>query len=57
MLNRLEVSSDEKTSCERVKGKPAHVIGVEFGEKVLWKFTVQGLDQKMEKINARWGLE
>ena len=28
---------------------------MEFGEKVLWKFTVQGLDQKMEKINARWG--
>ena len=38
-----------------VKGKPAQVIGVEFGEKVLWKFPVQGLDQKMEKINARWG--
>ena len=55
LLSRLEVSSDGKTSYERVKGKPAQVIGVEFGEKVLWKFTVQGLDQKMEKINARWG--
>ena len=27
LLNRLEVSSDGKTSCERVKGKPAQVIG------------------------------
>ena len=55
LLNRLEVSSDGKTSYERVKGKPAQVIGVEFGEKVLWKFPVHGLDQKMQKINARWG--
>ena len=28
---------------------------MEFGEKVLWKFPFQGLEQKMEKINARWG--
>ena len=54
LLNRLEVSSDGKTSYERVKGKPAQVIGVEFGEKVLWKFPVHGLDRKMQKINARW---
>ena len=53
LLNRLEVSSDGKTSYERVKCKPAQVIG--FGEKVLWKFSVQGLDQKIEKINTRWG--
>ena len=49
------MSSDGKTSYERVKGKLAQVIGVEFGEKVLWKFRVQGLDQNLEKINARWG--
>ena len=28
LLNRLEVSSDGNTSYERVKGKPAQVIGV-----------------------------
>ena len=39
LLNRLEVSSDGKTSYERVKGKPA---------QVLWKFPVHGLDQKMQ---------
>ena len=50
LLNRLEVSFDGKTSYERVKAKPAQVIG-----EMLWKFPVQGLDQKMEKINARWG--
>ena len=48
------MSSDGKTSYERVKGKPAQVIRVEFGEKVLWKFPVHGLDRKMQKINARW---
>ena len=49
------MSSDGKTSYERVKGKPAQVIGVEFGEKVLWKFPAHGLDRKMQKINVRWG--
>ena len=27
---------------------------MELGERVLWKFPVHGLDQKMQKINARW---
>lgn len=53
LMNRLEVASDGKTAYERNKGKPTEVLGLEFGEKVLWKF--RGKGNKMEKINARWG--
>jgi hypothetical protein len=37
LLNRLEVGKDGKTVYERAKGKMGSVVGVEFGEKVLWK--------------------
>ena len=53
MMNRLQVSSDGKTAYERTKGKKAEVLGLEFGEKVLWKYGTKG--PKMEKMNARWG--
>ena len=53
MMNRLEVSADGKTAYERCKGKTGEVLGFEFGEKVLWKYSQGG--PKMEKINARWG--
>ena len=53
MLNRLEVSKDGKTAYERCKGKQAKVLGLEFAEKVLWKFRQHGAH--MEKLNGRWG--
>ena len=37
VLNRLEVGKDGKTAYERAKGKKATVVGIEFGEKVLWR--------------------
>ena len=37
MMNRMEVATDGKTPYERVKGKKSEVMGLEFGEKVLWK--------------------
>ena len=52
MMNRMEVASDGKTPYERIKGKKAAVLGLEFGEKILWKHRV---GEKMEKLNARWG--
>ena len=52
MMNRMEVSADGKTPYERVKGKRAEVLGLEFAEKVLWKHHP---GKKMEKMNARWG--
>ena len=37
LLNRLLVGKDGKTAYERNKGKKATVLGLEFGEKVLFK--------------------
>ena len=51
LLNRLEVGKDGKTGYERAKGKRACVMGVEFGEKVLFKVRFK---EKMAKIEARW---
>ena len=49
---RLEVGRDGKTAYERTKGKAGKVLGVEFGEKLLWK--VRKKTGKQEKLNARW---
>ena len=51
LMNRLCMGSDGKVAYERVKGKKPTVLGVEFGEKVLYKIK-QG--SKLQKINARW---
>ena len=51
LLNRLEVGKDGKTAVERNRGKAATVMGVEFGEKVMYKKTVQN---KASKIEPRW---
>ena len=52
LLNRLHVGTDGKVPYERVKGKKPTVMGIEFGEKVLYKIK---LGSKMKKLNARWG--
>ena len=51
LVNRLEVGKDGKTAYERSRGKKATVLGIEFGEKLLWK---KKQKDKMEKINTRW---
>ena len=51
LMNRLCRGEDGKVSYERIKGKKPTVLGVEFGEKVLYKVR---LGSKMEKINPRW---
>ena len=51
LLNRREIGKDGKTAYERCKGKKATVLGIEFGEKLLYKVRPK---EKMEKINARW---
>jgi hypothetical protein len=51
LVNRLEVGKDGKTPWERSRGKSASVMGVEFGEKVMFKKKAK---DKNEKINARW---
>ena len=51
LLNRRDVGLDGKTAYERNKGKKATVLGLEFGEKLLYK--VKAGDKDM-KINSRW---
>ena len=51
LINRLEVGKDGKTAAERNKGKTASVMGVEFGEKVMYK---KRFKTKMAKIEPRW---
>ena len=51
LLNRLELGKDGKTAYERVKVKSATVLGIEFGEKLLWKKKAQS---KMDKISSGW---
>ena len=53
VLNRMEVSKDGKTAYERCKGKRAKVLGLELGEKVLWKHRQVGTYQS--KLSARLG--
>ena len=36
LMNRMMVGPDGKTSYERIKGKKPTILGVEFGEKVLY---------------------
>ena len=51
LINRLLVGKDGKTAIERIKGKRATVVGVEFGEKLLFKMPKQA---KMAKMKQRW---
>ena len=51
LLNRLEVGKDGKTAYERTKGKRATILGVEFGEKVMWKKRAK---PKMQKLDPKW---
>ena len=47
--NSLEVGKDGKTAYERVNGKSATVLSIEFGEKLLWK---RKAESKMDKISS-----
>ena len=53
LINRLSRGTDGKVAYERMKGKKPTVMGIEFGEKIFYKFKHT---QKMQKINARLGL-
>ena len=48
----MEVGKDGKTAYERVKGKVASVLGLEFGEKVLFMKTTKG--NMMAKLRSKW---
>ena len=51
LLNRLHRGSDGKVAYERIKGKKPSVLGLEFGEKVLYK---KKMGSHLGKMLARW---
>ena len=51
LINRLKKGEDGKVGYERCKGKKPTVMGIEFGEKLLFK---RRAGQKKEKMNERW---
>ena len=48
----MEVSHDGKTAYERCKGKSAKVLGIEFGEAVMWKRKPSG--GGLGKLQSMW---
>ena len=53
LLNKMEIGHDGKTAEQRTRGRKSAVPGLEFGEKVLFKKTIE--TNYMEKILPRWG--
>ena len=51
LANRLKIGEDGKVPFERLRGKKPTVLGLEFGEKVLYK---RKIGAKLEKLNPRW---
>lgn len=52
LLNRFEVGHDGKTAYERLKGKQARTLGVEFAEAILWKSKPSG--GALGKLSSLW---
>ena len=53
IVNKGQVGSDGKTAYERLKGKPAHLSGLEFGERILWKSSVPARGRR-NKMDSDW---
>ena len=51
LLNRLSQGEDGKVPYERIRGKKPTILGLEFGEKLLYKIK---RGPKLEKINEGW---
>ena len=51
LITRLQKGQDGKVAYERIKRKKPMVMGVEFGEKLLFK---RRKGKKLEKLNERW---
>ena len=52
LLNRYEVGKNGWTSFERCKGERARIVGIEFGESVMWKKTFGG--GAVGKLSSNW---
>ena len=52
LLNRFEVGKDGRTAYERLKNKTSKMLGLEFGELILWKRKPVG--GAMGKMSCMW---
>ena len=52
LLNRYEVGHDGKTSYERLRGKTSRMLGLEFGERIL--FRRQPIGARLAKLDSLW---
>jgi hypothetical protein len=52
LLNKMEIGHDGKTAEQRTRGRKSTVLGLEFGEKALFKKKIE--TNYMEKILPRW---
>ena len=55
LLNRYEVGHDGKTAYERLRGKRPNVLGLEFGEQILWRRVIKG--DRSVKVATCWKTE
>jgi hypothetical protein len=51
-LNKCEVGKDGRTACERLRGKSGVILGIEFGEQVL--FRRKHIGAKLAKLTSVW---
>ena len=52
LLNKMEIGHDGKTAEQRGRGRKSAVLGLEFGERVLYKKRLES--SHMEKLLPRW---
>ena len=52
LINRYEVGHDGKTPYERARGKVSKMLGVEFGERLM--FRRQPIGQRLAKLESLW---
>ena len=53
IINKGQVSADGRTAYERRTGKPAHLPGLEFGEKFMWKSTTPARERR-NQMDSDW---
>ena len=52
LINRFEVGHDGRTPYERLRGKSSRMLGVEFGEKLM--FRRQPIGARLAKLESLW---
>lgn len=53
IITKGQGSADVKTAYERLRGNPAHLSGLEFGEEVPWESTTPARERR-NKMDSDW---